>query len=225
MSVRAKPRMNSDPVPTVGAVVKSVLFDRVPGLLRRGPASGKRIALTFDDGPDELTPRYLDLLDELGVPATFFALGEYVDARPALAREYLRRGHQVASHGYDHARFTSLSPRALLDQCRRTERVLDGQFSGRPWVRPPHGAIGATSIATLLAAGYTVALWSLDSRDYTDKDPASLAARCGRDRVSSGEVLLFHEGQRWTLEALPRIVGDLRDAGYECVTMYDLFAR
>lgn len=217
--------MDRDPVPTVGSVVKRVLFDRVPGLLRRGPVSGKRVALTFDDGPDELTPRYLDALDELGVPATFFVLGEYVDARPALARHYLRRGHQVAGHGYDHTRFTALSPRALLDQCRRTERVLDGQVTGRPWVRPPHGAIGATSIVTLLAAGYTVALWSLDSCDYDDRDPASLAARCAPDQVSSGEVLLFHEGQEWTLAALPRIVGSLRDAGYECVTMYDLFAR
>jgi peptidoglycan/xylan/chitin deacetylase (PgdA/CDA1 family) len=58
------------------ALVKMVVFDRVSGLLRRGPAHAKRVALTFDDGPDEHTPRYLDLLDELRVPASFFLVGK-----------------------------------------------------------------------------------------------------------------------------------------------------
>lgn len=200
------------------------MFDRVPGLLRRGPATARRVALTFDDGPDHLTSQYLDRLDDLGVPATFFVIGEYAEAHPALMQEYMRRGHQIASHGYDHTRFTRLDRRALLDQCSRTEQALRGQISGRPWVRPPHGSIDATSLATLLLARYTVALWTLDSCDYGDHDPASLAERCSPSKISPGEVLLFHEGQQWTLDALPRIVTAIKAAGYECVTMLDLFA-
>ncbi|HEU0035750.1 MAG TPA: polysaccharide deacetylase family protein [Kofleriaceae bacterium] len=200
------------------------MFDRVPGLLRRGPTAAKRIALTFDDGPDELTLRYLDKLDELGVPATFFLIGTNADARPDLVREYLRRGHQVASHGYDHTRFTELGWHALGEQCERTEQALKGQISGRPWVRPPHGSLDTASIVRLLAGGYTVALWSLDSCDYGDKDPVSLAERCAPSKIAPGEVLLFHEGQPWTLEALPRIITPLHAAGYEFVTMHDLFA-
>ena len=57
------------------SLVKNALFDRVPGLLRRAPANVKRVALTFDDGPDTWTARYLDTLDDLGVPATFFVCG------------------------------------------------------------------------------------------------------------------------------------------------------
>src|SRR5262245_58059300 len=155
---------------SVRTLVKNAVFDRMPGVLRRGPALGKRIALTFDDGPDDMTPRYLDALDELGVPATFFVVGENAAAHPALVRECLRRGHQVASHGYDHTRFTRLGRRALLDQCARTERVLGGQLSGRPWVRPPHGALDASSLVYLLSSGYTVAMWSFDACDYTDRD-------------------------------------------------------
>lgn len=200
------------------------MFDRVPGLLRRGPATARRVALTFDDGPDHMTRQYLDRLDDLGVPATFFVIGEYAEAHPDLMNDYLRRGHQIASHGYDHTRFTKLDRRALLDQCSRTEQALGGQMSGTPWVRPPHGAIDATSLVSLLLARYTVALWTLDSCDYDDHDPASLAARCSPSKVSPGEVLLFHEGQPWTLDALPRIVTGLKAAGYECVTMLDLFA-
>ncbi len=207
---------------SVRAAIKNALFDRVPGLLRRGPATSRRIALTFDDGPDELTPRYLDVLDDLGVPATFFVLGEFASKRPEYIREYVRRGHQVAGHGYDHQRFTKLSRHELLDQCKRTDEAIGGQSTGQSWVRPPHGSLDSMSLINLRASGYTVALWSLDSCDYSDRDPASLAQRCV---ATPGEVLLFHEGQEWTLEALPRIVAAIHGAGLECVTMFDLFAH
>jgi peptidoglycan/xylan/chitin deacetylase (PgdA/CDA1 family) len=209
---------------SVRALVRNAVFDRLPGILRRGPAGVRRVALTFDDGPDPMTRQYLDMLDRLGVPATFFLVGNAAAARPDDVREYLRRGHQLAGHGYDHTKFTRLGRRALLDQCARTEQALGGQITGRPWVRPPHGSVDAGSLLTLLSAGYTLAMWSLDPCDYSDRDPASLAARCAPERVSPGDVLLFHEGQQWTLEAVPRIVASLQDAGYECVTMQDLFA-
>ncbi|HEY3803088.1 MAG TPA: polysaccharide deacetylase family protein [Kofleriaceae bacterium] len=207
------------------ARLKTVMFDRVPGLLRRGPASSRRVAITFDDGPDELTPRYLDVLDELGVPATFFILGDQAERHPDLVRDYVRRGHQVAGHGFDHTRFTKLSVRELLDQVRRTDAAIGGSPTGHPWVRPPHGSLDARSIVALRAAGYVIALWTVDSCDYSDRDPAKLAGRCAPAHVSGGDVMLFHEGQEWTLEALPRIVAALHAAGLECVTMQDLFAR
>jgi peptidoglycan-N-acetylglucosamine deacetylase len=209
---------------SVRALVRNAVFDRVPGVLRRGPTQARRVALTFDDGPDHMTGAYLDLLDRLGVPATFFLLGKYAVERPGDVRDYLRRGHQIAGHGYDHRRFTKLGRRELLDQCARTERAMGGQPTGRPWVRPPHGSLDAGSLLTLITAGYTVAMWTLDACDYSDKDPASLAARCAPEHVAPGEVLLFHEGQQWTLDALPKIVEGLHGAGYECVTMQDLFA-
>jgi len=212
-------------VTSVRTLVKNAVFDRVPGLLRRGPTTSKRVALTFDDGPDSLTHRYLELLDDLGVPATFFVCGNRAEQHPELVREYIRRGHQIAGHGYDHTRFTKLKRRALLDQLERTDQAIAGQVSGRSWVRPPHGSIDAASLLAVRAAGYVVALWTVDSCDYVDKDPASLAERCGPDAIGAGDVILFHEGQEWTLEALPRIVAGLQARGLECVTMHDLFAR
>jgi peptidoglycan-N-acetylglucosamine deacetylase len=206
-------------------LVKNAVFDRVPGLLRRGPTGSKRVALTFDDGPEPtMTPRYLEMLDDLGVPATFFLLGEGAAECPDLVREYMRRGHQIGGHGYDHTRFPKLSGRTLIEQCRRTDQAIGGHPTGRRWVRPPHGTLDLRSIVTLRAAGYTVALWSVDSCDYSERDPAKLAERCGPRAVTGGDVLLFHEGQEWTLEALPRIVAALHASGLECVTMHDLFA-
>jgi peptidoglycan-N-acetylglucosamine deacetylase len=211
-------------VTSVRSLVKNAVLDRVPGVLRRGPSTQKRIALTFDDGPDDMTPKYLELLDDLGVPATFFVCGERAKEHPQMIREYLRRGHQLANHGFDHQSFPKLSRRALLEQVRQTDLAIGGQVTGRPWVRPPHGALDGTSLLTLRAAGYVVALWTIDSCDYGEKDPAKLAESCAPDKVSGGDVLLFHEGQQWTLDALPRIVAALHASGLEFVTMHDLFA-
>lgn len=214
--------MNKLVVTSVRALMKNAVYDAFPWVRRRGPADTQRVALTFDDGPDRLTERYLDALDELGVPATFFILGEHAASRPDMVREYRRRGHQVAGHGYDHTRFNKLGRRNLLDQCARTEAALGGQFSGRPWVRPPHGSLDATSLIQLVTSGYTVAMWSLDSCDYGTTDPDEIVRNCSD--IAAGEVVLFHEGQQWTLDALPRIVAHLQASGLECVTMHDLFA-
>ena len=215
--------MNKGVVTSVRAHIKNAVFDAFPGVRRRGPASSRRVALTFDDGPDHLTERYLDMLDKLGVPASFFLVGGRAASRPDLVREYRRRGHQIAGHGYDHKRFNQLGRRELLEQCARTETALGGQLSGRPWVRPPHGSLDATSLVTLVAAGYTVAMWSLDSRDYSTTSSDDIVRSCAG--VSAGDVLLLHEGQQWTLDALPHIVAALQAAGLECVTMHDLFAN
>jgi peptidoglycan-N-acetylglucosamine deacetylase len=214
--------MNKGVIATVRSLVKNAVFDAFPSVLRRGSPTTNRVALTFDDGPDLLSERYLDVLDDLGVPATFFLIGARAANHPELVREYLRRGHQIAGHGFDHMRFNRLSRRALLEQCTKTDEALGGQLNGRPWVRPPHGTLDATSLVNLVASGHTIAMWSLDSKDYDTTDPEQVVEQCAG--ITAGEVVLFHEGQQWTLDALPRIVAGLHAAGLECVTMHDLFA-
>ncbi len=193
-------------------------------ILRRGPDHARRVALTFDDGPDPLTPAYLDALDRLGVPATFFIMGDRTADAPHHVREYLRRGHQVAAHGWDHQAFPKLSIGELRWHLRRTEAVLGPRPTERPWVRPPYGALSVRSAAQILAEGFTIALWSFESGDHHVASADELVARVPPDKVSPGDVILMHEGHATTLEALPAIVGNLHAAGFECVTMADLFA-
>ncbi|MBE7451206.1 MAG: polysaccharide deacetylase family protein [Kofleriaceae bacterium] len=201
-------------------------LQRLPGhrVVWHGPRDRKRVALTFDDGPDELTPRYLDLLDRLGVPATFFLMGDLSEQRPAARAEYLRRGHQLGGHGYDHRRLTALGRGELREQLTRTARALGPVPQGRLWVRPPYGAMGPRELVAMLAAGHVVAMWSFDSHDHEARTPEQIVARCAPEHVSPGDVLLFHESQEVTLAALPRVVEGLRAAGYELVTMADLVA-
>jgi peptidoglycan/xylan/chitin deacetylase (PgdA/CDA1 family) len=187
----------------------------------RGPADPRQVALTFDDGPDALTPRYLELLASEAVSATFFVTGGFLERYPEAVEAYLDGGHQVASHGYSHKRFTRLRPGRLRDELIRTSRSLGPMPHGH-WVRPPHGALGPLDVAMMLATGYTVAMWSLDSKDHDGAAPEVISARCGPDRVRPGEVLLFHEGQHETLAALPVVIDQLRRAGFAFVTMADL---
>lgn len=208
----------------MGGWVRATAIDLAPSRLvvRRGPSHPRRLALTFDDGPDEMTTRYLDVLDRSGVYATFFLMGDLSSQRRDLVLEYVRRGHQVAGHGYAHNRFTELSRIELLTELAKTEEQLPPSTTPRPWVRPPYGAIGPRSLAVCAAGGYTVALWSFDSLDHTVHEPDGLVARCAPANVRPGDVLLLHEGHEPTLAALPRIIDNLRGDGYELVTMSEL---
>jgi peptidoglycan/xylan/chitin deacetylase (PgdA/CDA1 family) len=186
------------------------------------PGPGK-VALTFDDGPTALTPAYLDVLDQLGVRATFFVVGEMCRARPDLLAEIQDRGHEVAGHGYTHRPFTELSEGQLRDELSETQALLPPQ-GHRPFVRPPFGAMSLRSMLTCAGAGYTTVLWSVDSGDWCNLEAGAVARSFTEQTISAGEIALLHDGQPWTIDALPTIVDSVRKAGHEPVTVGELLA-
>jgi len=179
----------------------------------RGPPGIRRVALTFDDGPTDLTRDYLDVLDRVGARATFFVIGELCDRNPAIVAEMAKRGHELASHGYTHRKFPDLHKLGLLDdELTRTAGLLppSTRHRHRPIVRPPHGAVSLKSFVACARAGFTTVLWSLDSGDWrTQRTTDVVAAVVGRE-VEPGAIVLLHEGQAWTLDALRTIVGRLK---------------
>ncbi|MGZ3416657.1 MAG: polysaccharide deacetylase family protein [Polyangiales bacterium] len=189
-------------------------------VVRQGNPLTRRVALTFDDGPDEHTRAYLDLLDRLDARATFFLIGAACLARPDDVRAIVARGHEVASHGFTHRPFPSLDRRALRDELSRAQRSLLPSERSRPFVRPPRGATTARSLVECAAAGYQTVLWSLDSDDCRTQDSAVIAAKLST--ATAGDIVLLHEGQSWTLAALPRIVEELRARGLEPGTVSDV---
>ena len=114
----------------------------------RGPAGERRVALTFDDGPSPTTTeRTLDLLDQYGLRATFFVIGELAEAHPDLVREMRRRGHAVGSHGQRHEHHLLRWPSWIRADTARSVAVL-GDVLGEPtrWYRPPFGQLTARTI-------------------------------------------------------------------------------
>jgi peptidoglycan/xylan/chitin deacetylase (PgdA/CDA1 family) len=188
------------------------------------PHGLKRVAITFDDGPDEMTPQYLEMLDRLGVRCTFFLIGKNAEMLPSMVNEVVAAGHEVAGHGFSHRSFTSLSVQELVDELIHTSDALPPSPGARPLVRPPYGQLNLASLVRVAIAGYTTVLWSFDSDDCRTYNPKDVEARLDPANVRSGEIVLMHEGQAWTLAALPAIVGRLREAGYELVTVGDLLS-
>jgi peptidoglycan/xylan/chitin deacetylase (PgdA/CDA1 family) len=211
-------------IATIRHAVRDVVLDALPStrVIRRGPGTARRVALTFDDGPQPLTGALLDTLDAAGAAGTFFLMGDLSSDRPEMLREYVRRGHQIAGHGWNHKAFPTLSRGELRAQLHRTASVIGPQPTSHPWMRPPYGAISARVVAQMLAEGFSIALWSFESRDHEITDADALVARVTGAPIAPGDVLLFHEGYQHTVDAMPRIVAHLHEQGFECVTMADL---
>jgi peptidoglycan-N-acetylglucosamine deacetylase len=185
-------------------------------------AYGRPLALTFDDGPCELTLAYLEVLERFGARATFFVVGELCAAHPELVSAIAAGGHELSAHGYTHRRFPSLSMRELRKELTGTASLLP-RSRGRPLVRPPHGAVSLSSILTCTNAGFTTVLWSHDSGDWSTTSADDVSAAFDDERaLEPGAFVLLHEGQPWTLDALPRVLGKLSEAGHDLVTVGEL---
>jgi peptidoglycan/xylan/chitin deacetylase (PgdA/CDA1 family) len=191
--------------------------------MARSAERRKAVALTFDDGPTSLTPEYLRVLDQLGVRATFFVVGKACAEYPQLVRAIASHGHELANHGYTHRRFTSLSSSELEQELELTQDLLDTfQVPQRRLVRPPHGAMSLWTMLNCSLAGFTTVLWSFDSGDARTRSGADLEQAFTATPVNDGDIILLHEGQTWTLQALPTIVKALEKTGHELVTVGEL---
>ncbi|MFE9617147.1 polysaccharide deacetylase family protein [Streptomyces sp. NPDC006384] len=201
----------------------------LPGLRRRwfpalaGLGSPGHVALTFDDGPHPAsTPRFLDALEELGVRATFFVLGENVARHPATARELVRRGHEVAVHGWSHGRPWLPSPARDARELERAAGTV-GDVTGRAphWYRPPYGILTSGRWAAARRAGLRPVLWTAWGKDWRhDATPASVRAAVTAGLGGGGTVLLHDTDHasapgswRAALGALPGLVADCRGRG------------
>jgi peptidoglycan-N-acetylglucosamine deacetylase len=182
-----------------------------------------RVALTFDDGPTNLTAAYLEVLARYDARATFFVVGELCAMRRDLLEKISEAGHELAGHGYTHRRFPTLSKTELEHELHLTASLLPPSKNKRPLVRPPHGAVSPRSLFTCARAGFTTVLWSYDSGDSRTQSPDDVAAAFDERRASApGTIALLHEGHGWTMEALPSILAKLRKDGHELVTVGEI---
>jgi peptidoglycan-N-acetylglucosamine deacetylase len=188
----------------------------------RGSRRRREIALTFDDGPGPLTPRFVRVLERLHVPATFFVVGEQLNDFAAGLRAEVRGGFLVGDHTETHPLLSRLRPaaqlRELRDQIARVRR-LGGP---RPFLfRPPYGGFNRTTLRLLHRLGLFMVLWTVDTEDYRRPGTRAIVQAALRG-ARPGAILLMHDagGDRsQTLAALPAIVRRLRARRYRLVTV------
>lgn len=187
-------------------------------LLFRGNPHDNIIALTFDDGPHvEHTEGILKILRDRGIRATFFLIGKEAKKYPKLVKMMIEDRHEVANHSFLHLRVAGT---ADIEDGRRAIQEISGAPSGL--FRPPWGKI---TIGRLLYAFFhkiSVILWSFDSLDDKLHTPQELKDHVKESKIGPGEILLFHEDYKYTLEALPGIIDNLRARGFKFATISEM---
>jgi peptidoglycan/xylan/chitin deacetylase (PgdA/CDA1 family) len=191
-------------------------------LVVRGPRARRRIALTFDDGPTELTGAYLDVLRRHRARATFFLVGRCCERLPNMADAIAEHGHQIGGHGFTHRAFPEIVGESLRGELAATDALLPKANGHRRCVRPPHGSISVASLVECARAGFTTVLWSWDSGDSRAVSVADILLGFESRPPRNGDILLLHEDQRHTLEALPTLLERLASEGYELCTVDEL---
>jgi peptidoglycan/xylan/chitin deacetylase (PgdA/CDA1 family) len=189
------------------------------------------IALTFDDGPHpEFTPRVLDLLDAAGARATFFVVGRKAEEHPAIAREILRRGHQLGFHGHTHRWSLMMSPAAFADDYSRGMDAVYAAAGVLPrFFRPPVGLISPPVFATIRIWAARVAAWAVRPYDGGRAPPETIVSRV-LSKVQGGDIVLLHDSptgrsageEPSAVSALPGILRGLAERGLSAVTLSEL---
>lgn len=191
----------------------------------RARRAGRRVALTFDDGPDpQRTPAVLDLLARQGVRATFFVVGARAEAHPELVRRMATEGHVVGNHSYTHSwRFPLRSLGRTMEELRRTGEVLHRITGRQPRLfRPPFGVTNPTIARAVRRLGLDPVGWSIRSLDTMGQSPERVAARILR-RLHPGAVILLHDRCAGSERLVRLLVEGLRSRGLEPVTLPELF--
>jgi peptidoglycan-N-acetylglucosamine deacetylase len=190
----------------------------------RSRVDGARcVALTFDDGPDSVdTPKLLDLLREKNVKATFFVVGKRADEHPEIVRRCWAEGHLVANHTWSHnSLFCFLMPRRLRDEIERCTESIRRSCGFRPrFFRSPVGLRHPLLAPYLHKAGLEYVSWSIRTLDTFSANSSALAQRI-LNKAKNGDIILLHDrlpgGTGAMLEALPRVIDELRKRGFEFV--------
>ena len=191
----------------------------------RVPTSRRLIALTFDDGPYPFyTPLLLHVLDRSHVPATFFCVGRSAQQFPELIDRIIASGDEIGNHTFNHYKLNGLSDEQVAEQIMEGGAILSS-FVGRPLdlFRPPHGRYDRRVLEIASAMGYRTIFWS-DSPEDTKHISPALEVRRVLAQARPGAIVLLHNGQYRTIEALPVIIDKLRAEGYTFVTVDQLLA-
>jgi peptidoglycan-N-acetylglucosamine deacetylase len=196
----------------------------------------KVIALTFDDGPNPMfTPSILETLDRCGAKATFFVIGQHVEAHPELVRQVAQAGHELGNHTFSHQRLVGISVKRVADELQRCAQAVQAAATVKTTLmRPPFGEYDVSSFMAVSTLGYSLVNWSAAGTDWSG-DEATVVADRVVGSAHPGCIALLHDGcgpahpiagmqgisadRQPTVQALPIIVGRLRNEGYRFVTV------
>lgn len=188
------------------------------------PPGRKVIALTFDDGPwPKTTEQILDILKENNIKATFFWVGAALTNHRDIAKRVADEGHALANHTWNH-RYHRVSQAEAAREIDRTADLME-ELTGTQtfYFRPPGGVMNNGLVDYVYSQNYANIMWSVDSQDW--RSSADAIAKNVIGDAKSGGIVLMHDGggnRTPTVKALPGIIKELKQQGYEFVTLPEL---
>lgn len=209
-----------------------------PYVITRQGGQERKVALTFDDGPDpQYTPRILDALRQAGVHATFFIIGANGELYPDLLRRTVDEGHEIGNHTFTHPNISVISPTQFELELSATQRLL-ASVVGRhsllfraPYAEDsePETIDQVRPIELASGLGYLAVGMQIDPDDWKRPGVDEIVRRTveAAER-GEGNVVLPHDagGDRsQTVRAIPKLVEALRGRGFQFVTIADLLGR
>ncbi|WP_265446190.1 glycoside hydrolase family 11 protein [Acetivibrio straminisolvens] len=187
--------------------------------------NAKLVALTFDDGPDNvLTARVLDRLDKYNVKATFMVVGQRVnDSTAATIKRIVNSGHEIGNHSWGYSGMANMSPADIRKSIADTNAAIQKYAGTTPkFFRPPN----LETSPTLFNNVDLVFVSGLTANDWIQSTTAQQRASAIINGVKDGTIILLHDVQpepHPTPEALDIIIPTLKSQGYEFVTLSELF--
>jgi peptidoglycan/xylan/chitin deacetylase (PgdA/CDA1 family) len=192
------------------------------GLVTNGPRDRKVVALTFDDGPSEYTPGFLDVLAEKGVDGTFFEIGQEMPGREETMRRILAEGSELGDHTMNHVEYPGYAQIASA-----ASRITAVTHFVPCLFRPPGGGVEASVLASAGSLGMRTINWDVDPMDWATPGSAAVYSRIV-GAAQPGSIILMHDGggdRSGTLAALPSIIDTLRARGYGFATVSQLLGE
>jgi peptidoglycan/xylan/chitin deacetylase (PgdA/CDA1 family) len=208
-------------------LVNSSTFQLFGDYVARVETADRVVALTFDDGPDPRnTPKVLDALDRQNIKATFFMMGRNVERYPAVAREVMRRGHEIGNHSYSHPKLVWMSPARVREEIERTDKLLrDIGVSGDIHFRPPHAAKFIVLPCVLVEMKRLSVLGDVDPEEWK-RYAAPVMTESILRQVRPGSIIGLHDPNGIeTLRTLENILPALTTQGYRFETVSQLVRR
>jgi peptidoglycan/xylan/chitin deacetylase (PgdA/CDA1 family) len=201
--------------------------------------SPRKLAITFDDGPNPaITPKLLDLLEKYNARATFFVVGRYVRECQEIVQETAARGHLIANHTHTHPNLFWMSAASIQTELQQCQDAIGLAMNSRAkWFRPPFGFRNPWVVKTAGQLGMKTVMWTLIPGDWAPQSGEKLvgnlqpisdhAQRRSGNARATGDILCLHDGghrglnadRLHTIKALEHWLPRWRDSGLEFVTI------
>ncbi len=175
--------------------------------------SGKKVYLTFDDGPiPGLTEWIAEYLGKYNIKATFFCVGDNVVKNPAIYKQLQNAGHALGNHTHNHLKGFYTGNETYFENVERCNEVMKTNL-----FRPPYGQL-KFSQQRVLAKQYKLIMWDILTYDYSSSVTPDKCVKNAVEKTRPGSIIVFHDNikaEKNVTYALPKTIEQLVDKGFE----------